>query len=113
MKKFILFGLILIFTTAACSSISPQAELVIDEEVRLVRSMPWKVEAAAAIGLIISRKNGFLTETIEFPSLEQIKKEYQVPEEFQACHAAIVNGYVIEGHVPVGEIERYCRKAGK
>jgi hypothetical protein len=38
--------------------------------------------------------------------LDQIKKKYQVPEEFQACHTAIVNGYVIEGHVPVEEIER-------
>jgi hypothetical protein len=26
--------------------------------------------------------------------------------EFQACHTAIVDGYVIEGHVPVSEIER-------
>jgi hypothetical protein len=38
--------------------------------------------------------------------LDQIKKKYQVPEEFQACHTAIVNGYVIEGHVPVEDIER-------
>jgi hypothetical protein len=26
--------------------------------------------------------------------------------EFQACHTAIVDGYVIEGHVPVSEIKR-------
>ncbi len=26
--------------------------------------------------------------------------------EFQACHTAIVDGYVIEGHVPVSDIER-------
>jgi hypothetical protein len=38
--------------------------------------------------------------------LDQIKKKYQVPEEYQACHTAIVNGYVIEGHVPVREIKR-------
>ena len=39
-------------------------------------------------------------------SLVEIKKQYQVPAEFQACHTAIVDGYVIEGHVPVAEIER-------
>jgi hypothetical protein len=42
--------------------------------------------------------------------LDQIKKEYQVPEDFQACHTAIVNGYVIEGHVPVEEIERLLKE---
>lgn len=42
--------------------------------------------------------------------MDQIKKEYQVPEDFQACHTAIVNGYVIEGHVPVEEIERLLKE---
>lgn len=44
--------------------------------------------------------------TTEYASLDQIKKKYQIPEDFQACHTAIVNGYVVEGHVPVEEIER-------
>ena len=39
-------------------------------------------------------------------SLDRIKAKYQVPDELQSCHTAIVNGYVIEGHVPVVEINR-------
>jgi hypothetical protein len=39
-------------------------------------------------------------------SLNQIKSKYLVPEQLQSCHTAIVNGYVVEGHVPVAEIER-------
>lgn len=39
-------------------------------------------------------------------SLDQIKEKYQIPSELRACHTATVNGYVIEGHVPVEEIER-------
>jgi hypothetical protein len=35
-----------------------------------------------------------------------IKAQYQVPAELQSCHTAIVDGYVIEGHVPVSEINR-------
>lgn len=35
-----------------------------------------------------------------------IKIQYQVPAELQSCHTAIVDGYVIEGHVPVSEINR-------
>jgi hypothetical protein len=39
-------------------------------------------------------------------SLAEIKSRYQVPPELQSCHTAIVDGYVIEGHVPAPEIER-------
>lgn len=35
-----------------------------------------------------------------------IKARYQIPPELQSCHTAIVDGYVIEGHVPVREINR-------
>jgi hypothetical protein len=30
----------------------------------------------------------------------------QVPPQYQSCHTAIVDGYVIEGHVPAAEVER-------
>ena len=29
-----------------------------------------------------------------------------IPAELNSCHTAIVNGYVMEGHVPVAEIAR-------
>jgi hypothetical protein len=29
-----------------------------------------------------------------------------VPAELQSCHTAIVDGYIIEGHVPAGDIDR-------
>ena len=29
-----------------------------------------------------------------------------MPPELATCHTAIVDGYVIEGHVPVSEVER-------
>jgi len=35
-----------------------------------------------------------------------IKSRYHVPPELQSCHTAIVDGYVIEGHVPIKEINR-------
>jgi len=39
-------------------------------------------------------------------TIDEIKAEYQIPEELHSCHTAIVNGYVIEGHVPAAEIIR-------
>lgn len=38
--------------------------------------------------------------------LTAVKTEHQVPPQLQSCHTAIVDGYVIEGHVPAGEIDR-------
>jgi hypothetical protein len=38
--------------------------------------------------------------------LTPIKTQHQVPSSFQSCHTAIVDGYVIEGHVPAAEIKR-------
>lgn len=38
--------------------------------------------------------------------MASIKSRYRVPAELQSCHTAIVDGYVIEGHVPVTEINR-------
>ena len=38
--------------------------------------------------------------------MSPVKAQYQVPAELQSCHTTIVDGYVIEGHVPVSEINR-------
>jgi len=35
-----------------------------------------------------------------------LRDQYDVPLQIQSCHTAIVDGYVIEGHVPVTEINR-------
>jgi hypothetical protein len=42
--------------------------------------------------------------------LVEIKNQYQVPTELQTCHTAIVDGYVVEGHVPITEIERLLKE---
>ena len=39
-----------------------------------------------------------------------IRANYQVPEKLQSCHTAIVDGYVLEGHIPVPEIRRLLQE---
>lgn len=43
---------------------------------------------------------------IKIDNLASIKSQYQIPPELQTCHTAIVNGYAVEGHVPVEEINK-------
>jgi hypothetical protein len=51
-------------------------------------------------------QNGFTVNVENVQDLAAVKAHYQVPPQLQSCHTAIVDGYVIEGHVPVVEIER-------
>lgn len=36
----------------------------------------------------------------------EFKNEQNVPNQLRSCHTALVDGYVIEGHVPVEDIQR-------
>lgn len=35
-----------------------------------------------------------------------IKSRFEIPSALQSCHTAIVDGYIIEGHVPAADIQR-------
>jgi hypothetical protein len=50
--------------------------------------------------------NGFSVDIENTQDMGAVKTRYQVPPELQSCHTAIVDGYVIEGHVPIAEVER-------
>lgn len=43
-------------------------------------------------------------------NLVPIKTKHGVPTDLQACHTALVDGYVIEGHVPGDLIVRLLRE---
>ncbi len=52
------------------------------------------------------KENDYLVQVEDVQDLLSVKRRYQVPSELQSCHTAIVDGYVIEGHVPVEDVER-------
>lgn len=52
------------------------------------------------------RDNGYVVEVVDVDNLGIVKTEYAIPYELQSCHTAIVDGYIIEGHVSVAEIEK-------
>ena len=41
--------------------------------------------------------------------LQPVKTKHGVPPGLQACHTALVDGYVVEGHVPADLIVRLLR----
>ncbi len=50
------------------------------------------------------QKHGFEITDVKRNDMRAVKKEYGVPEQLASCHTAIIDGYVIEGHVPAGDI---------
>lgn len=44
------------------------------------------------------------TEEVQDPSV--ISRKHHVPDALASCHTAIVDGYIIEGHVPADDIRK-------
>lgn len=56
------------------------------------------------------KKQGFQTKVILTSDIEAVKQKYSVPDRLASCHTAVVNGYVIEGHVPVNDVKRLLQE---
>ena len=59
------------------------------------------------------KKNNFNVKDIVTDDVQAIKKKYGVPEAMASCHTAIVDGYVIEGHVPANDIMKLLKTKPK
>jgi hypothetical protein len=56
------------------------------------------------------RASGFTVRTTDLNDLTDIKKSRGVPDQVQSCHTAVVNGYVVEGHVPAADVHRLLKE---
>lgn len=52
------------------------------------------------------RDAGFTIRTVEVEDTMPVATQYGVPGQLRSCHTAIIEGYAVEGHVPVREIRR-------
>jgi len=51
--------------------------------------------------------NGFVLSTVIVADVNDKKNELNVPDDLRTCHTAQVGGYIVEGHVPAGDIKRF------
>ena len=54
------------------------------------------------------QENGFEVETREVSDAElrRIKSEHGVPGQLEGCHTGVIDGFVVEGHVPADAVKR-------
>ena len=57
--------------------------------------------------------NGFTVRATDLDSTGPVQTRHGVPTEVRSCHTAIVNGYVVEGHVPAAEVKRLVKERPK
>ena len=99
--------LIFILTQTACAETSiwdkPTPALASPKEITVYRS-PSCGCCEKWIGHM--KKQGFVVNEIQSEDMDSVKQQWGIPKALQSCHTAIVDGYVVEGHVPAGDVKK-------
>jgi hypothetical protein len=53
---------------------------------------------------------GLTVRTTDTDTVDALKNKHGVPRQVRSCHTALVGGYVIEGHVPVADVQRLLKE---
>ncbi len=56
------------------------------------------------------KKHGFQVTDIKTNDMEAIKQKHKLPFNLASCHTAIIDGYVMEGHIPADDIKRFLKQ---
>lgn len=52
------------------------------------------------------REAGFTTTITVLPSLESVRSSRGMPDALASCHTGLIDGYLVEGHVPAQDVVR-------
>lgn len=68
----------------------------------------FKSKACGCCGAWVEhmRHAGFTVTVTDVDDTTAARKRLGMPDRFGSCHTATVGGYVLEGHVPAGEVKR-------
>jgi hypothetical protein len=58
-------------------------------------------------------KHGYRVDPKDTPEMTEVKRTLGIPDGLTACHTAVVNGYLSEGHVPAADIARLLKEKPK
>jgi len=56
------------------------------------------------------QKSGFRVNVTNVDDIGKVKAARGVPPDMQSCHTAVVDGYVLEGHVPAEDVQRLLKE---
>jgi hypothetical protein len=101
------YGIAIIFTLFAITSaivfVMLNSQTVVAEEITVYKSPTCGCCNKWVDHL---KDSGFEVKSYNRNDMPQVKQQLGVAPPLQSCHTAIINGYVIEGHVPATDIQR-------
>ena len=56
------------------------------------------------------RANGFEVKIVQTEKLDALRQQHNVPQRFEGCHTLLIDGYVVEGHVPASVIHTLLKQ---
>ena len=59
------------------------------------------------------RQHGFKITVKETHDMSLIRRQHGVPAKFEGCHIMLIDGYVVEGHVPASAIKKLLAERPK
>jgi len=72
----------------------------------------WKSPSCGCCGGWVQhmRVAGYTVTVHDVDDVDPVKARLGVPASLQSCHTAVVDGYVLEGHVPADSVARLLRE---
>jgi hypothetical protein len=56
------------------------------------------------------KKQGYEVEVVSLDDLNPVKDKYGIPANLQSCHTTVIDGYFIEGHVPIEVVQKLLKE---
>jgi len=56
---------------------------------------------------------GFSPNVVEVQDLARIREKHGIPFSLSSCHTGIIDGYILEGHVPPADVVRLLKERPK
>lgn len=74
----------------------------------LPRVEVWKTPTCGCCKLWVKHleREGFIVKSYDVQQTASIRAKWSMPENMGSCHTAVVEGLVLEGHVPAREVRR-------
>lgn len=103
--KFYILGFLLLFSLLSCNKAESNLKTItVYRSPHCGCCKKWESHLEA---------NGFKVRSEVVNDLSSVKEIQAVPPKLKSCHTAVINGYLIEGHVPADAIEKLLKEAPK
>ncbi len=110
LKKIPILCLLAAFAQTACAESSvwdkPTPALDSPKELTIYRSPTC---GCCEKWIAHMKKQGFSVKEILSEEMDTVKQKLGIPQSLQSCHTALVDGYVVEGHVPAGDVKKLLK----